>query len=124
MGGRRIAAAEQYAQLVSFQGMDAARPRLRPPTKTSLREPLLAQPEPLAVINKDFDGRRPTVAKYKDNPLKRVVPKLFLADPCQPVNAIAEIRRLDRDQNPHVRRQLNHGWSFHRARLKAARSGN
>ena len=51
LGLRRIPAHQQHLQFVGLQPLCGATGRRRPEAKPPAREPLLAQPEPLAVIN-------------------------------------------------------------------------
>src|SRR5712671_971491 len=50
----RITRGQQELRLVCLQCPSHPRPR-RPPPKTPFGEPLLREPEPLAVIGQDFD---------------------------------------------------------------------
>jgi len=105
---RRIAVPQQKLQLVDGQNADTIRALIRPPLKPPLGQTLLAKPEPLAVIHQRLDLCRSMIPKYKNAARKRVRSQNMPADPRQSVNPFAEIHRLDGQQNPHLRRDLDH----------------
>src|SRR5450631_3661891 len=79
-----------------------------PPAETPLREPFLAEPKTLAVIHEDLKGATTTVREHEQRAGNRVEVKPLAANQNQPVNALAKIYRLDRQQQAHLRRELNH----------------
>jgi hypothetical protein len=76
--------------------------------------PLVAEPEPLAVVHEQLQRRPPAVAEDEDRAHKRVVPEGLLAEPRQAVDPPAEVGRLDGHQDLHLGRDLEH----HRAPQK------
>src|SRR5450759_4073334 len=79
-----------------------------PPAEAPLREPFLAKPKALAVIHEDLKGLTTAVREHEQRAGKRVELKALAANLHQPVNAFAKIYRLDRQQQAHLRRELNH----------------
>src|ERR1035438_10385717 len=79
-----------------------------PPAEAPLREPFLAKPKALAVIHEDLKGLTTAVREHEQRAGKRVELKALAANLHQPVNAFAKIHRLDRQQQAHLRRELNH----------------
>ena len=65
-GAGRVAGREQDQELMSSQLLGAARRGRRPPGKAPLGEPLVAQPEPLAVVHQHLQRRPFAVAKDED----------------------------------------------------------
>jgi hypothetical protein len=84
------------------------------------RLPLVAEPESLAVIHQQLHGRRFAIAKDEDGSGERVVLEGFLAEPGQAVDPATEIDRLDRDEDLHLGRDLQH----HRAPQKPCASAS
>src|SRR4030065_531647 len=72
LGGRRIATGQQHAQLVRLQSLGRPGGVLRPPRKPSLRQTLLAQPEPLTVIDQDLDRLTTAVAEDEHVATERI----------------------------------------------------
>jgi len=79
-----------------------------PPVKTTLGESLVTEPEPLAIIDKHFDGGAASIPKAKDHACERVVPKRLLALSDQAVYPVAKIRGLDGHQDLHLWRDSQH----------------
>src|ERR1035437_1334409 len=79
-----------------------------PPAEASLRKPFLAEPKALAVIHEDLKGATTTVGEHEQRAGHRVQVKPLPANLHQPVNAFAKIYRLHRQQQAHLRRELNH----------------
>src|ERR1035441_10956698 len=78
-----------------------------PPAEAPLREPLLAEPKALAVIQEDLKGSTTAVREYEQRAGKRVEVKSLTANLHQPVNAFAKIHRLDRPPRSHLRGELD-----------------
>ena len=57
-----------------------------PPGEAALGEPLVAEPEPLAVVHEDFQRRRLAIAEDEDRSDERVVLQGFLAEPRQAID--------------------------------------
>jgi hypothetical protein len=92
----------------------------------------VAQPKSLAIVNQYLYRRGPVVAKHEYPSAKGVLLKHVFAEPGQTVDPFPEIRRLDRDQDAHLRRELDHASTpsacaasaeLQKFRLRAARSG-
>src|SRR5260370_590607 len=79
-----------------------------PPAKPPLREPFLAEPKALAVIHEDLKGAPATGREHGQSAGKRVEVKPLAANQHQPIYALAKIYRRDRQQQAHLRRELNH----------------
>src|SRR2546427_7852919 len=95
-------------QLMRIQTQRAAALRLGPAAEAALREPLLAQPKALAVIDETLEGVAPARAEDKERAPQRVAGQRLAAERGQPVDAFAEIDRLDCQKNPPVRGNLDH----------------
>src|ERR1017187_1596503 len=89
----------------------------RPP-----HESLLGMPEPLAVIDQDTDRGPATAPEYKQASREGICPEFVLAQPGERIDALPAIDRFDRNQDAHLRCDLNHADS-HNDRLSPARSG-
>src|SRR6266540_5969612 len=67
--GGRVASADQDLQLVRLQrGGRRLVLRRGPPPKLPLRQTLVAEPEPLAVIDEELDGRPTAIAEDEHRP--------------------------------------------------------
>ena len=84
--------------------------------------PLVAEPEPLAVIHEQLQRRRLAVAEDEDGAGERVVPEGLLAEPGQAVDPATKIDRLDGHQDLHLRRDLEHHRAFQKLRDSASTS--
>jgi len=63
------------------------------------------------------------IAKREDDPTERILLQCLLAQLSQTVDPIAEIDRLNRDQDFHLRGNLQHQSALQKLRLKATTSG-
>src|SRR5262249_48960482 len=88
---RRIAGREQAQPLVSGQWLGAVRRGGRPPGETPLGEPLVAQPEALAVVHQHLQRRRFAIAKDEDGSGERVFVKGLLAQSRQAIDAATDV---------------------------------
>jgi hypothetical protein len=86
------------------------------------RLPLVAEPEPLAVVQEQLQRRRLAIAEDEDRTAERVVSEGLLAEPCQPVNAPAKVGRLDGHQDLHLGRDLEHHRASQKLRDSASMS--
>src|SRR5262249_46740075 len=120
--GRRIAGREQHRQLVRGEPLGSLTRLGRPPRETSLGEPLVAQPEPLAVIHQHLQGCRFAIAEDEDGAGEGVFVKGLLAQPRQAVDAATEVGRLDGHQDLHLRGDLQHYGASQKRRAKASTS--
>jgi hypothetical protein len=93
---------------MSRQLLGAARRGGRPPGEAPLGEPLVAQPESLAVVHQHLQRRPSAIAKDEDGAGERVFVKGLLAESRQAVDATTEVGRLDGHQDLHLRRDLQH----------------
>lgn len=82
--------------------------------------PLVAEPEPLAVVHEDLQRRRLAIAEDEDGADERVVLERFLAEPSQAVDPAAEIGRLDGDEDLHLGSDLEHHRAFQKPRARAS----
>jgi len=94
----------------------------RPPKKFPCGQPFLAQPEALSVIDQNFDGGSPFIAKYKHITGKRVGVQNLFAKPAQPIDPFSEIHRLSGQHYPHMRGHLNHDPRLQNASQSASGS--
>ena len=72
LASARIAIPDQKLQLMGHQRFLFTDPIGGPPPKTAPAQPLLTQPEPLAVIHQELNRRRPFVTKNKQRPRERI----------------------------------------------------
>src|SRR3990167_3492495 len=73
LGGRRIAAGQEHLKFVRLQTPRPASPlRRRPEPETSRRQPLLAQPETLTVVDEDFQRPASPVAEHEYGAAHRI----------------------------------------------------
>src|ERR1039457_1076985 len=95
LGGRRVAAGQEHLKLVRLQTPRPTSPlRRRPEPEASRRESLLAQPEALAVVDKDLQRPTAPVAEHEHGAAHRVGFKPLPAHPAQPVDTLTKVRRL------------------------------
>ena len=83
----------------------------------------MAKPKTLAVVHKNFQRRRRSVAEHEDLTAERIVLEHLFADLGQAIDSFAKIGRFDGYQNLHLRRDLDHDSAFQKLRPKATRSG-
>ncbi len=81
---------------------------IRPPLKSALGQSFLTKPEPLPVVHEDLDGGCPFIAKNKNITGKRIARQNLSAYLRKPVDALAKIRGLNRQQYSHLRCNLDH----------------
>src|SRR3954447_7976568 len=93
-----------------------------PPGEAALRDPLVAEPESLAVVHEQLHGRRLAIAEDEDGTRERVVLEGFLAEPGQAVDPTTKIDRLDRDEDLHLGRDLEHHRTPRNPRASASMS--
>jgi Protein of unknown function (DUF1501) len=67
----------------------------RPPGEAALGKPLVAQPEPLAVVHQHLQSGPLAVAEDENGASERVFLKGLLAEPRQAIDAATEVGRLD-----------------------------
>ncbi len=119
----RIARRKKNLQLMGCQRSGRRILSRRPPGELAARQPLVAKPITLAVINEYLYRRRRSIAEYEYPAIKRIMLQHLLAQPGQTVDSAAKVGWLDGHHYPHLRRDLNHGEGFQKLRLSAARSG-
>src|SRR5262245_26146592 len=93
-----------------------------PPGEAALRDPLVAEPESLAVVHEQLHGRRLAIAEDEDDSGERVVLEGLLAEPGQAVDPATKIDRLDRDEDLHLGCDLEHHWALQKPRARASMS--
>jgi len=93
-----------------------------PPGEAALGEPLVAEPEPLAVVHEQLQRRRPAIAEDEYGACERVVLEGFLAEPGEAIDAASKIGRLDGDQDLHLGRDLEHHRASQKLRDSASTS--
>src|SRR3990172_4148564 len=101
---------------MSGQCLQRAADPLWPSEKPPLRQPLLAQPIALPVVDQNLYRRGAPVTEYEQVPTERILGKRLAAHPGQPVDALAEIHRLYRQQDSHLRCDLHHCGRLHSPR--------
>ncbi len=89
---------------------------VRPAEKFPGGKAFLTTPKALPIISKNFHRSGAAVVEYKQISGERILGKFLAAHPNQPVDALAEIHRLYRNQDPHLRCDLNHCAAPHRLR--------
>ena len=121
-GSRRVACREQDRELMRSQALCRAVGGRGPPGESSIGKPLVAKPKSLAVIRKQLHGRRPAIAEDEDGSGERIVLKGLLTESRQAVDPATEIDRLDRDEDLHLGRDLEHHRAFQKLRDSASTS--
>src|SRR5579863_7985760 len=94
-----------------------------PPFETPLGQALGGQPEPLAIVLQDSDGRATPRPEDKKVTGKWVRVQLFPAKLGEGVDALSSINRLDRNQNSYLGSDLNHPSISRQARSRLTQSG-
>src|SRR5262245_17099877 len=121
-GAGGVAGREQDQELMSRQLLGAGRRGGRPEGEAALGEPLVAQPEPLAVVHQHLQRGPSAIAKDEDGAGERVFVKGLLAESRQAVDAATEVGRLDGHQDLHLRRDLQHYSVSQKRRARASTS--
>ena len=103
-----IAIPQQHLQLMGSECFHCSGGLFGPPGKLPSRQTFLTTPKTLGVITENLYRRRTAVAEDKQMSSERILGKFLTAHPSQPVDALAEIYRLHRNQDPHLRGDLNH----------------
>src|SRR6266542_891045 len=78
----RVARRQQQLRLMGLQSSSRLLPT-RPPDKPPFRQPLLRQPEPLAVVGENANRRAPPAAEHKQTSREGILLELLLAQPGQ-----------------------------------------
>src|SRR5262245_53873135 len=94
----------------------------RPPAKLPLRQSLVREPKALAVVTQNAQRGLSPTAEDEQPPAERIGVEHLPADAREAVDALAKILRLHRDQDAHLRRDLNHDAAPASCRTNAARS--
>ena len=81
---------------------------LGPPLEAPLRQALLGEPEPLAVVDENLDGGPAPGSKDEEASGEGVGGELLLAEPGQGVDPLPPVRRLHRHQDAHLWGDLKH----------------
>ena len=80
----------------------------------------MTQPESLRVEHEHLDRGGPPIAEHERRTAERIAVEHLATQPGEPVDAAAKVHRLDRDQDPHLRGQLNHRLPRTKALASAA----
>ena len=105
---------------MDIQGLHRGRAAGRPPLESALGKPLLTEPKSLTIINQDFQRLASAAGKHKQRALQRLSLELLPTEGRQPIDALAQSDRFDRQQNPHLRSDLNHGRPLQNASVQAS----
>jgi hypothetical protein len=106
---RHVQVRHLQMQLMRIQPQGAAAiPRLGPTAEPALRKPFLANPETLPIVGQALDRVPAPRAKYEQGPLRRIDRERLAAKRREAVDPLAKIDRFDRQQNPHLRSDLDH----------------
>jgi hypothetical protein len=108
VGLSRIAVPQQQMQLMRVQAQGSTGAGFGPPREAALRKPLLQNPKALAVVGQTLDGVPTTRTEYEERTGLRVVTQCLTTERGQAINAFTEVDRLDGQQDPHLRRDLDH----------------
>jgi len=123
VGGRvrrhRVACGEQQRPWVGGQALDAAFGRRGPPRKTARRQPLLAEPESLALVAEHCQRRPFAIAEDEYRADERIVLPRLPAPPRQAVKAPANRGRRDGHPDRPLRRALQPDWALQKRRRRA-----
>jgi hypothetical protein len=84
---------------------------------------LAAVAKSLAIVDQRLDGGAAAISEDIHCARKWVGLQLLFAYPRQTVDAAAKVNCLDRDQDAHLRRQLDHRVEDQKTLLRAVRSG-
>jgi hypothetical protein len=95
----------------------------RPPTEATGRKTFLAQPKPLAVIHERLDCGGSPIPEHEHSAAEWIIGQGFRADSSETVDPTSEVCRLDRDENPHLGRDLDHDGSLQKLLQSVAKSG-
>src|SRR5258708_13563811 len=123
LGPLGVARTQQHMELMGGQRLGAVVRRSGPPAEASLGKTLLAEPKTLPVVDEHFHRCCTPIAKHEHSAVKRILTQDLLAESHETVDAVAEVDGLDRDEDPHLRRDLQHHGDSQKLRLTAAKSG-
>ena len=82
----------------------------RPEPESSFGQPLLTEPESLTVIEEYFEGCSSPVAEQKEAAAHGICVQDSPAYPGKTVYSLSEVYRIDRYQDPHLGRNLDHAF--------------
>lgn len=102
-----IACGQKHLDLVDLQRLCRAAPR-GPVPKPPHGQTLLGEPVPLAVVDKSLERRPGPIEEEEDAARERVLAQLLAAEGGQGVDALPAVDRFYGDQDPHLRRDLEH----------------
>lgn len=105
-----VTAEEQNLKLVGSQDSSIFPVAIwGPPLEFSRRQSFVAKPKSLAVVNEQLDGGLTAVAKNEHRAVQWVLAKMLATECTKPVDSAPEVRRLYRDEDPHLGRYRQHG---------------
>src|SRR5258708_1716198 len=95
-------------QLVGIQRHRPIQTGLGPPTEAALGKALLAHPKTWPIVDQTLDGMTAARAEDKERPAQGLAQEHLPTQSRQTIDAFAEIHWLDRQQDAHVRGDLDH----------------
>ena len=108
--GLRLAVGEQNGELMSGARMQLLRRGGGPPGEATAGEATQAEPEAVAIIHEQFEGRPGAIAKAEERPAHGVLGEVLSAERGERIHTFAEIDRLISEQDRQVWSELNHDW--------------
>lgn len=124
---RGRAVVEQDLELTRGQRVKRRGASLRPPPELASREPFDAEPKAVAVVDEELDGGSGTVSKNENGAREGVGVELFAAQGRERIDALAEIDRLDADEDLELGDKLDHACedkNAHQSRSRSSRSAS
>jgi len=82
----------------------------------------LAEPISLPIEDQGFDRCASAISENEDRAAERILRELDTTKASEPVDSLSKIGGFDCDEDPHLRRDLNHRSSRRRSRRKFARA--
>lgn len=80
-----------------------------PRIKAPLRKPLLAEPKTLGVIDEALQCAAAPSTEHEERAIERIGLEGLPAESGEAIDALTKIDGLDRQQDPHLRGDLDHG---------------
>ena len=94
----------------------------RPPSKTPGGKTFLTEPKTLAIENEALQRLAPPTRKDHQSTRHRIDFELLPAHLCKTVYSLTKVHRLDRQSNPHLWSDLDHGPDLQNASTRPNRS--
>jgi len=86
------------------------------------RKSFLAEPKTLGVIDEALQGATALSAEHEQRPIQRIGLEGLAAEGGKTIDAPTKIDRLNRQQDPHLWGDLNHGGDLQNERAKATQA--